>query len=203
MYLRVRYILDRCIAAAALLVLSPLFLVVSVLIARDGGPVLFTQTRLGRDAREFEVVKFRSMIVNADDYLDENGMPTRSRITRIGHFIRKTSIDELPQFLNVLRGDMAIIGPRAILPMFLPYMTDMEKRRFEVLPGLSGWAQVNGRNRVKWSKRFEMDVHYVDHAGPWLDLKIVWLTIYSVLLARDIAEDRNATAVNDVTIREI
>lgn len=203
MYLKARYVLDRILAAAALLVLSPLLLVVAVLVARDGGPVLFRQARLGRGAEEFEILKFRSMIVDADRYLDATGMPTCDRITPVGRILRKTSIDELPQFINIVRGDMALIGPRAILPEFLPHITDREKRRFRVLPGLSGWAQVNGRNSIKWSRRFELDNDYIDRAGPRIDLRIVYLTIVGVLMSKEISMDRNAAQVNDITIRPV
>lgn len=201
MYLRVRYWFDRLAALLALLVLSPVFLITALLIARDGGPVFFRQTRIGRNGDLYRVFKFRSMIVNADDYLDDTGAPTRDRITPVGRFIRKTSIDELPQFINILLGDMALIGPRPILPMFLPHMYDAEKQRMNALPGITGWAQVNGRNMIKWSERFKLDVHYINNASLWMDIRIVAMTVQKILFASDIATDRNTAQVNDVTNR--
>ena len=201
-YLRLRYLLDRVVALLALLILSPVLAVVAFLIARDGGPVFFLQERVGQNERIFRVFKFRSMIVDADRYLDERGMPTRERITPIGRFIRRSSIDELPQFLNVVRGDMALIGPRPILPRFLPYMRPEERRRAQIKPGLAGWSQVNGRNNVKWSERFRLDVYYMEHASPLLDLRIALKAIRIILRSEDIAHDRNALEVDDITIRE-
>lgn len=201
-YLRLRYLLDRLVAALALLVLSPLLIVVAILIARDGGPVFFFQDRVGQNAKIFKVFKFRSMIVDADNFLDERGMPTRERITPIGRFIRKMSIDELPQFLNVIIGDMALIGPRPILPRFLPFMHADERRRLDIKPGLAGWSQVNGRNNIRWSERFKLDVFYLENASLWLDLRITLKAIRIVLKSEDIAHDRNALDVDDITVRE-
>nr|WP_268821662.1 sugar transferase [Octadecabacter dasysiphoniae] len=190
-------------AALALIALSPVLLIVAVFIKTDGGPVFFRQARLGLGGAEFSVFKFRSMIVDADKYLNEKGEASRPRITRVGQFIRKTSIDELPQFINVVLGDMALIGPRPILPRMLPFMTRQEKERFQVRPGLSGFAQVSGRNSVKWSKRFEYDVTYVKTAGIRLDAWIVYKTLMTVILRKDIADDRNASQVDDVTNRPL
>jgi lipopolysaccharide/colanic/teichoic acid biosynthesis glycosyltransferase len=201
MYLRIRYWFDRLAALLVFLILSPLLIITALFIMRDGGPVFFRQTRVGQNGDLYRVFKFRSMIVDADNYLDDTGAPTRDRITPVGRFIRKTSIDELPQFLNILLGDMALIGPRPILPMFLPHMNDAEKQRLNGLPGITGWAQVNGRNMIKWSERFKLDVHYINNASLWLDIKIVAMTVQKILFASDIATDRNAAQVNDVTNR--
>lgn len=162
---------------------------------------MFLQPRVGYNGQVFQIYKFRSMIVDADQFLDERGMPTRDRITPIGKTIRRTSIDELPQLLNVLKGDMAIIGPRPILPKMLPYMTKEERRRFSVRPGITGWAQVMGRNMIPWSRRFELDIAYVDTASPMRDLVILFMTAKRVISRSDIVQDRNTDQVDDVTNR--
>ena len=203
MYLKIRYFTDMIVAAVALVLLSPILLVTALFISRDKGPVFFRQERVGLNKQRYRVFKFRSMIVDADRYLDPvTRMPTRDRITSVGRFIRKTSIDELPQLINIVIGDMALIGPRPVLPLFLPYMTEAEDRRFDVKPGLTGWAQVNGRNNIRWSERFKLDLFYIENAGFALDLKIVLKTIKIVLGSSDIAYDRNADQVDDITIRE-
>jgi lipopolysaccharide/colanic/teichoic acid biosynthesis glycosyltransferase len=201
-YLRFRYILDFLAALLLLIALSPVMLVVAIYVGLDGGSVFFRQTRIGYLGKEFQVLKFRSMVMNADDFLNENGEVTKDRITRVGKFIRKTSLDELPQLINILLGEMAIIGPRPILPFMVPYMTNVEKGRFDARPGVTGLAQTNGRNNVKWSKRFEMDLEYLNRVNLWLDVKIAWSTICLVIKAADIAEDRNAGQVDDITNRK-
>jgi len=202
-YLKFRYLLDFVVATVFLLLLSPILVVTAGAIIVDGGPIFFRQERVGLNKRLYRVLKFRSMLVDADRYLDPlTHMPTRERITPVGRFIRKTSIDELPQLINVIVGDMALIGPRPVLPLFLPFMTLEESRRFSVKPGLTGWAQVNGRNSIRWSERFQLDLVYIEAASPKVDLGIVFKTIKIILNASDIARDRNADQVDDITNRK-
>lgn len=201
MYRTARRILDPIAAVLCLILVSPILLIACIAVASDGGPVFFRQERVGKDGKIFRVFKLRSMIVNADQYLDETGMPTRKRTTAVGDFIRKTSIDELPQFLNIIAGDMGFIGPRPILPRMEPYMTARERRRFAVLPGVTGLAQVKGRNHLKWSRRFHYDVIYTERMSLGLDLFIAWQTVIKVLGGSGVATDRNADKVDDVTIR--
>jgi len=203
MYRTLRRIADPVAALIGLVLVSPILLVATIAIKLDGGPVFFRQERVGKDGRVFRVFKLRSMIVNADKFLDENGMPTRKRTTAVGDFCRKTSIDELPQFLNIIAGDMGFIGPRPILPRMAPYMTTREKRRFDVLPGVTGLAQVKGRNHLKWSRRFHYDVIYARRMSLRLDLFIAWQTVVKVLGGSGVAADRNADKVDDVTIRPL
>lgn len=200
-WISVRRLLDLMLTVIVFVVTSPIMLITAILIRRDGGPVMFLQPRVGYNGQVFQIYKFRSMIVDADQFLDERGMPTRDRITPIGKTIRRTSIDELPQLLNVLKGDMAIIGPRPILPKMLPYMTKEERRRFSVRPGITGWAQVMGRNMIPWSRRFELDIAYVDTASPMRDLVILFMTAKRVISSSDIVQDRNTDQVDDVTNR--
>lgn len=200
-WISVRRLLDLMLTVIVFVVTSPIMLITAILIRRDGGPVMFLQPRVGYNGQVFQIYKFRSMIVDADQFLDERGMPTRDRITPIGKTIRRTSIDELPQLLNVLKGDMAIIGPRPILPKMLPYMTKEERRRFSVRPGITGWAQVMGRNMIPWSRRFELDIAYVDTASPMRDLVILFMTAKRVISRSDIVQDRNTDQVDDVTNR--
>lgn len=152
--------------------------------ANKGAGAFFTQERPGKDGKIFKVVKFKSMT----DETDENGvlLPNEQRITKVGAFIRKTSIDELPQLFNVLKGDMALIGPRPLLPKYLPLYNSEQRRRHEVRPGITGWAQVNGRNKVTWTEKFKLDVWYVDNCSLGLDIKIVYMTIKNVLSSKDI-----------------
>ena len=187
-------ILDFLIALTALLCLSPLLLIVTVWLhfANKGAGAFFTQERPGKDERIFRVVKFKSMT----DEKDANGvlLPDERRLTNIGKFIRKTSIDELPQLFNVLTGHMALIGPRPLLVKYLPLYTPEQHRRHEVRPGITGWAQVNGRNAITHTKKFEYDVWYVDHVSFALDLKIIGMTIHNVLHHKDISHEGQATA---------
>jgi lipopolysaccharide/colanic/teichoic acid biosynthesis glycosyltransferase len=202
-YLSFRQIFDRSVAVMAIVLLSPLLIVTAVLVAADGGSVFFRQARLGKDASRFSVIKFRTMIENADAYLDASGQPTRERVTRIGRILRNTSIDELPQLFNIIKGDMALIGPRPILPQMLPYMTKSECERFAVRPGITGLAQVKGRNYLRWSRRFKYDIVYARRASPSLDLYILFRTAAVVLFAQDIAPDINKKMVDDVTVRPL
>lgn len=164
----------------AIILLSPLFIVVVVWLhfANKGAGAFFYQTRIGKGEKPFKVYKFKSMT----DERDENGnlLPDAQRLTKAGKFVRSTSIDELPQFFNILKGDMAFIGPRPLPPVYLPYYNEHEAHRHDVRPGISGWAQVNGRKNITWDHKLECDVYYVDHLTLWLDIKIFFLTIYKV-----------------------
>ena len=179
-----RYFLKRLIgflgALAALILLSPLFIVVIVWLhfANKGAGAFFYQTRIGKGEKPFKVFKFKSMT----DERDENGnlLPDAQRLTKAGKFVRSTSIDELPQFFNILKGDMAFIGPRPLPPVYLPYYNEHEAHRHDVRPGISGWAQVNGRKNITWDHKLECDVYYVEHLTLWLDIKIFFMTIYKV-----------------------
>lgn len=167
-------------ALVAIILLSPLFIVVVVWLhfANKGAGAFFHQTRIGKGEKPFKVYKFKSMT----DERDENGnlLPDAQRLTKAGKFVRSTSIDELPQFFNILKGDMAFIGPRPLPPVYLPYYNEHEAHRHDVRPGISGWAQVNGRKNITWDHKLECDVYYVDHLTLWLDIKIFFLTIYKV-----------------------
>ena len=202
-YLRLRRPVDMILSLAALIVLSPVLLITALLIKTDGGPVFFHQARVGQAGDIFHVLKFRTMIVDADRYLDAKGMPTRSRITKIGGPLRRLSIDELPQFFNILIGDMGLIGPRPILPRMLPFLNTAERERLLVRPGVTGWAQVSGRNMIPWSKRFQLDVAYVQQASLRFDARIVWRTILTLVRPGDVSHDRNADIVDDITIRPL
>ena len=187
-------IFDFTIALLAILCLSPLLIVVTICMyfANKGAGAFFTQERPGKNEKIFRVVKFKSMT----DERDENGnlLPDAQRLTAIGKLIRKTSIDELPQLFNVLMGDMALIGPRPLLVKYLPLYSAEQHRRHEVRPGITGWAQVNGRNAITHTKKFEYDVWYVDHLTFALDLKIIFMTIHNVLHRKDISHEGVATA---------
>ena len=170
----------------ALLIIGPILLVIYIwlTIANKGSGAVFYQERPGKNEKIFKVMKFKSMT----DEKDENGnlLPEAQRLTKVGAFIRKTSIDELPQLINVLKGDMSLIGPRPLLPKYLPLYNEEQRRRHDVRPGVTGWAQVNGRNNVTWTEKFKLDVWYVDHCSLWLDVKIIFLTIKNVLSSKDI-----------------
>ena len=185
--------IDCCLAMVAIVVLSPVMAAVAVLlaVANKGAGVVFTQTRPGKNGRLFKVMKFKSMT----DERDENGnlLPDAQRLTKTGKFIRSTSLDELPQLFNVLKGDMALIGPRPLLPQYLPLYSKEQARRHDVRPGITGWAQVHGRNAISWKKKFELDVWYVDHCSFWLDLKIILLTVKKVVVREGIIKEGQAT----------
>lgn len=172
----------------ALICIIPILLVVTIWLhfANKGAGAFFTQERPGKDGKIFKVIKFKTMT----DERDERGdlLPDAQRLTKVGRFVRSTSLDELPQLINVLKGDMSFIGPRPLLPQYLQVFDDFQKRRHEVRPGISGWAQVHGRNHCKLSKKFEYDVWYVDHCSLTTDLKILWLTVMNVLKRSDIGE---------------
>lgn len=185
--------IDCCLAMLAIVVLSPVMAAVAVLlaVANKGAGVVFTQTRPGKNGRLFKVMKFKTMT----DERDENGnlLPDAQRLTKTGKFIRSTSLDELPQLFNVLKGDMALIGPRPLLPQYLPLYNKEQARRHDVRPGITGWAQVHGRNAISWKKKFELDVWYVDHCSFWLDLKIILLTVKKVVVREGITKEGQAT----------
>ena len=187
-------IFDFTLALVAILCLSPILIVVTIWLhfANKGAGAFFTQERPGKGEKIFHVVKFKSMT----DERDEKGnlLPDEKRLTPIGNFIRKTSIDELPQLFNVLKGDMALIGPRPLLVKYLPLYSAEQHRRHEVRPGITGWAQVNGRNAITHTKKFEYDVWYVDHLSLGLDIKIIFMTIHNVLHRKDISHEGVATA---------
>jgi len=201
-YRAVKRFLDVTASFLGLVLLSPLMLAVSILIKIDSrGPVIFRQTRIGRNGKVFEIYKFRSMCVGAE----KTGSGVYSgkgdaRVTRIGKFLRATSIDELPQLLNILKGEMSFVGPRPPLtyhPWKYEEYTDFQKRMFEVRPGITGWAQVNGRKDVEWHKRIELNVWYVDHMSLLLDIKIMFMTAFKVLTNAD--NENSGATVNKST----
>lgn len=177
---------DFWLALIALIVLSPFLLIVTILLyfANKGAGVLFFQERPGKNEKIFKVVKYKSMTDERD--ADGNLLPEAQRLTKIGALIRKFSIDELPQLINVLKGDMSFIGPRPLLSKYLPLYNDEQHRRHEVRPGISGWAQVHGRNNITWTEKFKLDVWYVDHCSLRIDIKVLFLTIKNVLTSKDI-----------------
>ena len=179
-------VIDFTIALVALFVIWPILLIIYIwlTIANKGAGALFYQERPGKDEKIFRVMKFKSMTDERD--ADGNLLPDKDRITVVGRFVRKTSIDELPQLINVLKGDMALIGPRPLLPEYLPYYTEREKLRHTVRPGISGWAQVNGRNNVTWDQKLELDAYYVEHLSLWMDIKVLLTTIKNVLGGKDV-----------------
>ena len=198
MYKYIKRALDFCAALGAIIVLSPVLLIVALLVkTKLGSPVLFKQERPGMidkktgEEKIFTLYKFRTMT----DERDENGelLPDEIRLTKFGQFLRSTSIDELPEFINILKGDMSFIGPRPLLVRYLPLYSEKQHRRHLVRPGLSGWAQVNGRNTVSWEEKFNLDVEYVDKMSFSLDVKIFFMTIMSVLKREGISSETSAT----------
>lgn len=187
-------LIDFTIALIALLCLLPILLAVTIWLhfANKGAGAFFTQERPGKDAKIFRVIKFKTMTDERDT--DGNLLPDAKRLTRVGKIVRSTSLDELPQLFNVLKGDMSLIGPRPLLVKYLPLYTTTQMRRHEVRPGITGWAQVNGRNAITHTKKFEYDVWYVDHISFALDMKIIFMTIYNVLHRTGISTAGEATA---------
>lgn len=185
--------LDFWIALVILMVISPLLLLVTIWLsfANKGAGAFFLQERPGKDAKIFKIIKFKTM-TDAKD-AEGNLLPDEDRLTKVGRFVRSTSIDELPQLLNVLKGDMALVGPRPLLPQYLPLYSSEQMRRHEVRPGISGWAQCHGRNAISWTEKFKLDVWYVDHCSLWTDLKVIRLTVMKVLKRADITEEGHAT----------
>lgn len=186
-------LIDFTIVFVVLLIIWPILLIITLWLhfANKGAGAFFTQERPGKNGKIFKVIKYKTMT----DERDANGnlLPDADRLTKVGKFVRSTSIDELPQLINVLKGDMALIGPRPLLPQYLSLYNKEQARRHEVRPGITGWAQVNGRNAISWSKKFELDVWYVDHCSFLLDLKIIFLTIKKVFIREGISQEGQAT----------
>ena len=181
-------------ALVALVLLSPIFIATIILLhfANKGAGVFFTQDRPGKNEKIFKALKFKTMTDERD--AEGNLLPDADRLTPVGKFVRSTSIDELPQLINILKGDMAFIGPRPLLEQYLPLYSEEQHRRHDVTPGMSGWAQVNGRNNISWTKKFEYDLEYVRNIGPMMDGKVFFTTVKKVLLRKDINQEGGASA---------
>ena len=184
---------DFVVALSGLLFLSPVLLIVMgiLIYANKGAGVFFLQARPGKKRKIFKVIKFKTMTDKRDDH--GNLLPDVERLTKVGKFVRAVSLDELPQLINILKGDMSLIGPRPLLAKYLPLYTSEQARRHEVRPGITGWAQVNGRNDITWQKKFEMDVWYVDHLSFKLDMQILLMTVKTVLLRKGVVKEGCAT----------
>ena len=189
----VKRFLDFWIALAVLLIISPILLVVTIWLhfANKGAGVFFFQERPGKDGRIFKIIKFKTMTDERD--AEGNLLPDEKRLTRVGSLVRSSSIDELPQLINVLKGDMSLIGPRPLLVQYLPLYSKDQARRHEVRPGISGWAQCHGRNAISWTEKLKLDVWYVDHVSLKTDIEIVWVTLQKVFKRADISEQGHAT----------
>ncbi|MGL5244653.1 MAG: sugar transferase [Sarcina sp.] len=188
----IKRIADIILATGGLIFFSIPMLIVSRRIKRNlGSPVFFTQERIGKDNKKFKMIKFRSMKDSSDK--DGNLLPDEERLTDYGKKLRSSSFDEVPELINVLKGEMSIIGPRPLLVEYLPLYSERQKKRHDVLPGLTGWAQVNGRNAISWTKKFELDLYYIENWSLLLDLKIVFLTIYKLVKREGISQEGNAT----------
>ena len=189
----IKRLLDFFISLIALLILSPVLIIISVWLyfVNEGAGVFFTQDRPGKNNQIFRLIKFKTM----NDKRDKDGklLPDGERLTRAGRFVRSTSLDEIPQLINVLKGDMSLIGPRPLLIKYLPLYNAEQARRHEVRPGITGWAQVNGRNAISWEEKFKLDVWYVDHVSFLLDIKILLKTVYNVIKREGISSDTSAT----------
>lgn len=185
-------ILDLVSASLGLLVLSPLILLIAILVAIFiGMPILFRQQRPGYKARPFYIYKFRTMTDTRD--AEGNLLPDAARLTRFGQFLRSLSLDELPELYNILRGDMSLVGPRPLITEYLPLYSLEQMRRHDVVPGLTGWAQINGRNAIDWPTRFALDVWYVDHRSFWLDIQIIVKTVWKVIKRENVNQPGQAT----------
>lgn len=184
---------DFCIALIALLLIGWFLIIIAIWLhfANKGAGAFFFQERPGKDGKIFKVIKFKTMT----DERDAEGilLPDEVRLTKVGKFVRSTSIDELPQLINVLKGDMALIGPRPLLVQYLPLYSKEQARRHEVRPGISGWAQCHGRNAISWTEKFKLDVWYVDHCTLWTDIQVIIITIKNVLMRKDISSATSAT----------
>lgn len=189
----IKRLIDIVVSTSMLLLLSPLLIVVTLWLtfANKGAGAIFWQERPGKDAKVFRLIKFKSMTDERD--ADGNLLPDAQRLTKAGRFVRSTSIDELPQLLNVLKGDMSLIGPRPLLVRYLPLYSEEQAHRHDIRPGITGWAQVNGRNAISWGKKFELDVWYVRNVSFVVDCKIVWLTLKKVLRRSDITSTTSVT----------
>lgn len=185
--------LDFWISLVVLILIFPVLIVVTIWLhfANKGAGAFFLQERPGKDGKIFKVIKYKTMTDEKD--AEGNLLPDEARLTKVGKFVRSTSIDELPQLINVLKGDMALIGPRPLLVQYLPLYSPEQARRHEVRPGISGWAQCHGRNAISWTEKFKLDVWYVDHVSLMTDLKVIWITIMKVLKRADISADGHAT----------
>jgi len=184
---------DLVVADPSVIILSPLLIFIGILVRlKIGSPVFFRQVRPGLYGKPFTIYKFRTMTDKRDK--DGNLLPDRARLTRLGHFLRKTSMDELPEFFNVINGNMSIVGPRPLLMQYLDRYTPEQARRHEVRPGITGWAQVNGRNAISWEDKFKLDVWYVDNWSLWLDVRIIAMTVMKVLKREGINQKGEATA---------
>ena len=184
-------LIDVTAAVLVLIFFSPLFIGVYLLLILSQNSAFFTQDRPGKNGKVFKLIKFKTMSDKRD--AQGNLLPDAERLTKVGKWVRSTSLDELPQLINVLKGDMSLIGPRPLLINYLPLYSETQKRRHEVKPGITGWAQVNGRNAISWDKKFEYDVWYVDHLSFLLDCKIVWRTIKKVIIREGISSDTSVT----------
>ena len=185
-------IFDKTLALFLIILFSPIYIVVSLLIFfKMGSPILFRQKRPGYKEKIFGIYKFRTMTNEKDEF--GNLLPDDKRLVGIGKFIRSTSLDELPQLFNVLKGEMSFVGPRPLLEEYLPLYNEKQKRRHDVKPGITGWAQVNGRNAISWDQKFDYDVWYVDNQSFWLDIKILWLTFLKVVKRSDISSSTSST----------
>lgn len=184
---------DFIISIIVLLMIGWLLIIISIWLhfANKGAGAFFTQERPGKDAKIFKVLKFKTMTDERD--AEGNLLPDAQRLTKVGKFVRSTSLDELPQLINVFKGDMALIGPRPLLVKYLPRYSQEQMRRHEVRPGISGWAQCHGRNAISWTEKLKLDVWYVDHCTLWTDIKVIWITIMKVLKRADINEAGQAT----------
>jgi lipopolysaccharide/colanic/teichoic acid biosynthesis glycosyltransferase len=193
MYCRyLKAVFDRVLAIVLLLLLSPLIVITAAVVYFAlGKPIFFKQIRAGKDGRLFTIYKFRTMI----DARDNKGelLSDEDRLNDIGKFIRSTSLDELPQIFNILKGDMSFVGPRPLLAEYLKLYNDRQKRRHEVKPGITGWAQINGRNAISWQKKFDLDVWYVDNCSFWLDMKIFYKTFFKLVKRSDISSSNHVT----------
>ena len=184
---------DFCISLVALIIISPILLVITIWLhfANKGEGAFFFQERPGLHGKIFKVIKYKTMTDERD--ADGNLLPDEKRLTTVGKFVRSTSIDELPQLINVVKGDMALIGPRPLLVQYLPLYSKEQARRHEVRPGISGWAQCHGRNAISWTEKFKLDVWYVDHCTLWTDIEVIFITIKNVLMRKDINSATAAT----------
>lgn len=192
MYKYLKSFFDFLFGVLFFVLASPIFIVVTLLLfISNRGKPFFYQQRPGKDGRVFKIVKFKSM----NDKRNAQGelLPDEERITTVGHIVRKTSLDEIPQLLNVIKGDMSFVGPRPLLVRYMPLYNDEQKRRHNVKPGITGWAQINGRNAISWEEKFKHDVYYVDHMSPLLDLKILFRTVAKVVKRDDISSETSAT----------
>lgn len=193
MYIKVKCVFDVLFAMASLILLSPVLIsIIILLFISNKGKVFFIQQRPGKNGRPFNIIKFKTM----NDKTDKNGLllPDAERLHGIGKLTRKASLDELPQLINVLKGEMSLIGPRPLLMEYLPLYSQEQARRHDVRPGITGWAQVNGRNAISWEDKFKLDVWYVDNISLALDLKILWLTLMKVIKSEGISQSGHATA---------